>query len=180
MAADWGVINTATLWKLSELTPSLLKPQVLHYTMSRWTGQRQETMSAWPSPAWTSSRSSKRKYQVVWDCFFPRYVYQIFAILSPSSMGCVFCDPKEPIRVCTRFRARVLLFNIEIPITQGFPVSTRRQLHFLRYILRMCVSLCIIFIVYVRIRYCCITKQSVSLPPSGNWLAFYTRAAAKS
>uniref|UniRef100_A0A671W9F2 HBS1-like protein n=1 Tax=Sparus aurata TaxID=8175 RepID=A0A671W9F2_SPAAU len=38
------------------------------------------------------------------------------------NVGCVFCDPKEPIRVCTRFRARILLFNIEVPITQGFPV----------------------------------------------------------
>lgn len=71
MAAEWAVINTATLWTLSELTSSLLKPQVLRYTMSRWTGLRQETMSAWPSPAWTSSRSSKRKYQLVWVCFSP-------------------------------------------------------------------------------------------------------------
>uniref|UniRef100_A0AAQ4P7K0 HBS1-like protein n=1 Tax=Gasterosteus aculeatus aculeatus TaxID=481459 RepID=A0AAQ4P7K0_GASAC len=38
------------------------------------------------------------------------------------NVGCVFCDPKEPIRVCTRFRAQILLFNIEVPITQGFPV----------------------------------------------------------
>ncbi|XP_069014426.1 HBS1-like protein isoform X1 [Embiotoca jacksoni] len=38
------------------------------------------------------------------------------------NVGCVFCDPKEPIRVCTRFRARILLFNIEVPVTQGFPV----------------------------------------------------------
>ncbi|XP_019751812.1 HBS1-like protein isoform X5 [Hippocampus comes] len=38
------------------------------------------------------------------------------------NVGCVFCDPKEPIRVCTRFRARLLLFNFEIPITKGFPV----------------------------------------------------------
>uniref|UniRef100_A0A669BWQ8 HBS1-like protein n=1 Tax=Oreochromis niloticus TaxID=8128 RepID=A0A669BWQ8_ORENI len=43
------------------------------------------------------------------------------------NMGCVFCDPKEPIRVCTRFRARVLIFNIEIPITQGFPVLLHYQ-----------------------------------------------------
>lgn len=35
----------------------------------------------------------------------------------------MFCDPKEPIKVCTRFRARVLIFNIEVPITKGFPVS---------------------------------------------------------
>uniref|UniRef100_A0A7N8XUC5 HBS1-like protein n=1 Tax=Mastacembelus armatus TaxID=205130 RepID=A0A7N8XUC5_9TELE len=39
------------------------------------------------------------------------------------NVGCVFCDPKEPIRACTRFRARVLIFNIEVPITQGFPVK---------------------------------------------------------
>lgn len=45
-----------------------------------------------------------------------------FFVLS-CSVGCVFCDPKEPIKVCTRFRARVLIFNIEVPITKGFPVS---------------------------------------------------------
>ncbi|XP_057678309.1 HBS1-like protein isoform X1 [Corythoichthys intestinalis] len=38
------------------------------------------------------------------------------------NVGCVFCDPKEPIRVCTRFRARLLLFNFEVPITKGFPI----------------------------------------------------------
>ncbi|XP_074540865.1 HBS1-like protein isoform X2 [Halichoeres trimaculatus] len=43
------------------------------------------------------------------------------------NVGCVFCDPKEPIRACTRFRARVLLFNIEVPITQGFPVLLHYQ-----------------------------------------------------
>ncbi|XP_020494491.2 HBS1-like protein isoform X2 [Labrus bergylta] len=43
------------------------------------------------------------------------------------NVGCVFCDPKEPVKVCTRFRARVLLFNIEVPITQGFPVLLHYQ-----------------------------------------------------
>ncbi|KAK7906844.1 hypothetical protein WMY93_015456 [Mugilogobius chulae] len=43
------------------------------------------------------------------------------------NVGCVFCDPKEPIRACTRFRARILLFNIELPITQGFPVLLHYQ-----------------------------------------------------
>uniref|UniRef100_A0A3B4AYJ5 HBS1-like protein n=1 Tax=Periophthalmus magnuspinnatus TaxID=409849 RepID=A0A3B4AYJ5_9GOBI len=42
-------------------------------------------------------------------------------------VGCVFCDPKESIRACTRFRARILLFNIEFPITQGFPVLLHYQ-----------------------------------------------------
>ncbi|XP_020776689.1 HBS1-like protein [Boleophthalmus pectinirostris] len=43
------------------------------------------------------------------------------------NVGCVFCDPKEPIRACTRFRARILLFNIEFPVTQGFPVLLHYQ-----------------------------------------------------
>uniref|UniRef100_A0A4W4ESU6 HBS1-like protein n=1 Tax=Electrophorus electricus TaxID=8005 RepID=A0A4W4ESU6_ELEEL len=43
------------------------------------------------------------------------------------NVGCVFCDPKEPIRACSRFRARILLFNIEVPITQGFPVLLHYQ-----------------------------------------------------
>uniref|UniRef100_A0A4W4ETN2 HBS1-like protein n=1 Tax=Electrophorus electricus TaxID=8005 RepID=A0A4W4ETN2_ELEEL len=43
------------------------------------------------------------------------------------AVGCVFCDPKEPIRACSRFRARILLFNIEVPITQGFPVLLHYQ-----------------------------------------------------
>ncbi|XP_016085413.1 HBS1-like protein [Sinocyclocheilus grahami] len=43
------------------------------------------------------------------------------------NVGCIFCEPKEPIRACTRFRARILLFNIEVPITQGFPVLLHYQ-----------------------------------------------------
>lgn len=43
------------------------------------------------------------------------------------NVGCIFCDPKEPIRTCTRFRARILLFNIEFPVTQGFPVLLHYQ-----------------------------------------------------
>uniref|UniRef100_A0A8D0H8B3 HBS1-like protein n=1 Tax=Sphenodon punctatus TaxID=8508 RepID=A0A8D0H8B3_SPHPU len=43
------------------------------------------------------------------------------------NVGCVFCDLKEPIKVCTRFRARVLIFNIDLPITKGFPVLLHYQ-----------------------------------------------------
>lgn len=43
------------------------------------------------------------------------------------NVGCVLCDPKEPIRMCSRFRARILLFNIEVPVTQGFPVLLHYQ-----------------------------------------------------
>ncbi|XP_054830801.1 HBS1-like protein [Eublepharis macularius] len=43
------------------------------------------------------------------------------------NVGYIFCCPKEPIKVCTRFRARILIFNIEIPITKGFPVLLHYQ-----------------------------------------------------
>ncbi|XP_070589689.1 HBS1-like protein isoform X1 [Erythrolamprus reginae] len=43
------------------------------------------------------------------------------------NVGCIFCCPKEPIKTCTHFRARVLIFNIEIPITKGFPVLLHFQ-----------------------------------------------------
>nr|XP_010963911.1 HBS1-like protein isoform X2 [Camelus bactrianus] len=43
------------------------------------------------------------------------------------NVGCVFCGPKEPIKACTRFRARILIFNIEVPITKGFPVLLHYQ-----------------------------------------------------
>uniref|UniRef100_A0A2K6FT82 HBS1-like protein n=1 Tax=Propithecus coquereli TaxID=379532 RepID=A0A2K6FT82_PROCO len=43
------------------------------------------------------------------------------------NVGCVFCGPKEPIKACTRFRARILIFNIEIPVTKGFPVLLHFQ-----------------------------------------------------
>ncbi|XP_051880223.1 HBS1-like protein isoform X2 [Pristis pectinata] len=43
------------------------------------------------------------------------------------NVGCIFCDQKAPIKTCTRFRARVLIFNIDIPLTQGFPVLLHYQ-----------------------------------------------------
>lgn len=52
------------------------------------------------------------------------WLCMIMYIVFLFSIGCIFCDPKEPIRACTRFRAKILLFNIEVPITKGFPVRT--------------------------------------------------------
>uniref|UniRef100_A0A8D0LYB5 HBS1-like protein n=1 Tax=Sus scrofa TaxID=9823 RepID=A0A8D0LYB5_PIG len=43
------------------------------------------------------------------------------------NVGCIFCGPKEPIKACTRFRARILIFNIEVPVTKGFPVLLHYQ-----------------------------------------------------
>ncbi|XP_048386829.1 HBS1-like protein isoform X1 [Stegostoma tigrinum] len=43
------------------------------------------------------------------------------------NVGCIFCDQKAPIKTCMRFRARVLIFSIDIPITQGLPVLLHYQ-----------------------------------------------------
>ncbi|XP_049757546.1 HBS1-like protein isoform X2 [Elephas maximus indicus] len=43
------------------------------------------------------------------------------------NVGCIFCGPRDPIKACTRFRARILIFNIELPITKGFPVLLHYQ-----------------------------------------------------
>ncbi|KAM9315954.1 HBS1-like protein [Gastrophryne carolinensis] len=43
------------------------------------------------------------------------------------NVGCVFCNLSEPIKACTRFRARILVFNFDVPITQGFPVIIHYQ-----------------------------------------------------
>ncbi|XP_077342940.1 HBS1-like protein [Lithobates pipiens] len=43
------------------------------------------------------------------------------------NVGCVFCSQNQPIKACTRFRARVLIFNFDVPITQGFPVIIHYQ-----------------------------------------------------
>lgn len=36
--------------------------------------------------------------------------------------GMVICDPTSPIPVTSRFLARIVIFNIEVPITKGYPV----------------------------------------------------------
>lgn len=39
------------------------------------------------------------------------------------SIGSILCSIQHPVRVTTRFEARVIVFNIEVPITIGYPVS---------------------------------------------------------
>ena len=36
--------------------------------------------------------------------------------------GMVLSDPASPVPVASRFQARVVVFNIDIPITKGYPV----------------------------------------------------------
>ena len=37
--------------------------------------------------------------------------------------GCILCDVTSPVQTATRFLARIVIFNINFPITKGFPVS---------------------------------------------------------
>ncbi|XP_073837180.1 translation elongation factor EF-1alpha (GTPase) HBS1 [Musca autumnalis] len=43
------------------------------------------------------------------------------------TVGGIICDPQHPIPVTTRFQARILIFNIKVPITIGFPVLLHHQ-----------------------------------------------------
>ena len=37
--------------------------------------------------------------------------------------GMVLCDPSQPIPVSAKFKARVVVFNIDVPITKGRVVT---------------------------------------------------------
>jgi hypothetical protein len=39
-----------------------------------------------------------------------------------SFIGNMLCDPVSPLKSATRIKARIVLFNVEIPITKGFMV----------------------------------------------------------
>lgn len=47
---------------------------------------------------------------------------------SAISVGSVLCDPSQPIRVTCRIEARIVIFNIDIPITKGYPVGSTIKL----------------------------------------------------
>jgi elongation factor 1 alpha-like protein len=39
------------------------------------------------------------------------------------SIGNVLCDPQNPVQVSSKFQARIVVFNLTVPITKGFSVS---------------------------------------------------------
>jgi len=43
------------------------------------------------------------------------------------SVGYIICDPNRPIPLTTRFRARIVVFNVKNPITLGYPVVLHHQ-----------------------------------------------------
>lgn len=38
------------------------------------------------------------------------------------SIGNVLCDPQYPVQVATKFQARIVVFNMKVPMTKGFSV----------------------------------------------------------
>lgn len=43
------------------------------------------------------------------------------------AVGSFLCDPSAPIRVGTRIQCRVVVFNVEVPLTRGFPLVLHYQ-----------------------------------------------------
>lgn len=43
------------------------------------------------------------------------------------SIGCILCDINNVIPIATRIQARIVVFNINVPITMGFPVLLHHQ-----------------------------------------------------
>ncbi|PVD22801.1 hypothetical protein C0Q70_16057 [Pomacea canaliculata] len=39
------------------------------------------------------------------------------------NLGSILCDPTAPVRSATRIRAKIVIFNLEVPMTRGIPVS---------------------------------------------------------
>jgi len=64
---------------------------------------------------------TKMKYACI-NC--TNIMYMVF-----YSVGSVLSEVEKPARVCTVIQARVLVFDIEFPITQGYPVSMLVHLH---------------------------------------------------
>jgi GTPase len=43
------------------------------------------------------------------------------------SVGYILCDPAQPIPVTSHFEARIVVFNIKLPITKGYSVSSEGE-----------------------------------------------------
>ena len=55
--------------------------------------------------------------------FCQQILYSLLTLLLSDSTGSVLCSVENPVPVTTRVEARIIVFNIDIPITVGFPVS---------------------------------------------------------
>lgn len=62
-----------------------------------------------------------------WELSASKY-YILFWLLLSDSTGSVLCSVENPVPVTTRVEARIIVFNIDIPITVGFPVSAVKSI----------------------------------------------------
>lgn len=47
--------------------------------------------------------------------------------ISTITIGSILCHPKEMVSIATHFQARIILFNVKVPITNGYPVILHLQ-----------------------------------------------------
>lgn len=48
------------------------------------------------------------------------------------AVGYILCDPQYPVPSASKFQARIVVFNVKVPITKGYPVS--KNLFFFNFI----------------------------------------------
>jgi elongation factor 1 alpha-like protein len=62
---------------------------------------------------------------ITWSLFSGQWILVLITCLYTTmlcSTGSVLCNPEKPIQVSASLEARVIVFDVEIPITLGFPV----------------------------------------------------------
>jgi len=47
--------------------------------------------------------------------------------ISNISVGCILCDVNNVIPITTRLQVRIIVFNVKVPITNGYPVLLHHQ-----------------------------------------------------
>lgn len=56
------------------------------------------------------------------------------------AVGFILCDTQWPVQVASRFQARIVVFNVTVPITKGFPVSSKKTASFAMQKVKCCLT----------------------------------------
>lgn len=56
------------------------------------------------------------------------------------SIGYILCDPNYPVPVSSKFEARLVVFNVTVPITKGYSVNITRHLIKFKKVILMVVG----------------------------------------
>ncbi len=77
--------------------------------------------------------------------FLWEFIIYVCVMSYDCSVGGILCSMQQPVKVATLFEARIIVFNIDIPITSGYSV---RLFFFFFFVSMFFVSL-FAFILYV-------------------------------